>query len=346
MSVELLIVQQAHITLARHGLRDLGNCLVKGFCRGVISTFGAPSKRHAAVSEDMMVYASCQLRLVHMGRSMARLRRHTSYSASLSYAGRTKPAKLASACHGTPVDEEVAAREQLGRPHLTEMVRAGREGVVARPSGASRAFRGWAQHADFGAGPQAVPTTAGEATLEVKAVGSAIDELALESTRLFMGETKRDSEKLVVKDSKEKRLPLTVSAAKQMVLGTACAVKMLESQLAEARSAHEAACREVLGAGFVSSQLFDNGEAGPVSAVAVLDEALAYAMVTPACSKRECTQSTVLQVGFRSTVTQRDTCLPAPVFEKKVLRASPPPPMFLSEGTWPSGWMKLCGVLE
>ncbi|CAK0847119.1 unnamed protein product [Prorocentrum cordatum] len=61
------------------------------------------------------------------------------------------------------VDEEVAAREELGRPHLTEMVRAGREGVVARPSGASRAFRGWAQHADFGAGPQAVLATAGEA---------------------------------------------------------------------------------------------------------------------------------------------------------------------------------------
>ncbi|CAK0839300.1 unnamed protein product [Prorocentrum cordatum] len=220
------------------------------------------------------------------------------------------------------VDEEVAAREQLGRPHLTEMVRAGREGVVARPSGASRAFRGWAQHADFGAGPQAAPTTAAEArrrargrrrragdaasapttdgledekeelqvkvsvhpgarpmgelmkkdfkcapgcqaTLEVKAVGSAIDELVLENTRLLKGETKRDSDKLGVKDSMEKRLPLTVSAAKQMVLDAACAVKMLEHQLTQARSAHEAACVEVLGAGFAPSQLFDNGWAGP-----------------------------------------------------------------------------------
>ncbi|CAK0804967.1 unnamed protein product [Prorocentrum cordatum] len=58
---------------------------------------------------------------------------------------------------------EVEMREKLGRPHLTEMVWAGREGAVARPSGASRAFRGWAQHADFGAGPQAAPASAAEA---------------------------------------------------------------------------------------------------------------------------------------------------------------------------------------
>merc|ERR1712200_164189 len=33
------------------------------------------------------------------------------------------------------------------------------------------------------------------------------------------------------------------------------------------------------------------------------------------------------------------TCLPAPVSEKKVLKESSPPPMVLSEGIWPSGWM-------
>ncbi|OQR92756.1 hypothetical protein ACHHYP_03229 [Achlya hypogyna] len=39
------------------------------------------------------------------------------------------------------------------------------------------------------------------------------------------------------------------------------------------------------------------------------------------------------------TRTARGTCLPAPVSEKKVLKASSPPPMVLSEGIWPSGWM-------
>ena len=38
-------------------------------------------------------------------------------------------------------------------------------------------------------------------------------------------------------------------------------------------------------------------------------------------------------------VTARGTCLPAPVSEKNVLKASSPPPMVLSEGIWPSGWM-------
>merc|ERR1719484_222334 len=44
-------------------------------------------------------------------------------------------------------------------------------------------------------------------------------------------------------------------------------------------------------------------------------------------------------VGSRSTNTQRGTCLPEPVSEKKVLKASSPPPMVLSDGIWPSGWM-------
>ena len=44
-------------------------------------------------------------------------------------------------------------------------------------------------------------------------------------------------------------------------------------------------------------------------------------------------------VGSRSTKTARGTCLPAPVSLKKVLKESSPPPMVLSEGIWPSGWM-------
>ena len=31
--------------------------------------------------------------------------------------------------------------------------------------------------------------------------------------------------------------------------------------------------------------------------------------------------------------------MPEPVSEKKVLKASSPPPIVLSEGIWPSGWM-------
>jgi len=41
----------------------------------------------------------------------------------------------------------------------------------------------------------------------------------------------------------------------------------------------------------------------------------------------------------RSRNTQRGTCLPAPVSEKNVLNASSPPPIVLSEGICPSGWM-------
>ena len=46
-----------------------------------------------------------------------------------------------------------------------------------------------------------------------------------------------------------------------------------------------------------------------------------------------------LTVGSRSTKTVRGTCLPEPVSEKKVLNASSPPPMVLSEGICPSGWI-------
>ena len=44
-------------------------------------------------------------------------------------------------------------------------------------------------------------------------------------------------------------------------------------------------------------------------------------------------------VGSKSTKTARGTCLPAPVSLKKVLKESSPPPMVLSEGICPSGWI-------
>ncbi|CAK0826066.1 unnamed protein product [Prorocentrum cordatum] len=72
-------------------------------------------------------------------------------------------AALLAPCQASEVEEEVAVREQLGRAQLTEMVKAGRAGVQPRPSVASRAFRGWAQRAEFGGGPHDVPATARDA---------------------------------------------------------------------------------------------------------------------------------------------------------------------------------------
>ena len=46
-----------------------------------------------------------------------------------------------------------------------------------------------------------------------------------------------------------------------------------------------------------------------------------------------------MTVGSKSTKTALGTCLPAPVSLKKVLKESSPPPMVLSLGIWPSGWM-------
>merc|ERR1712054_412566 len=49
----------------------------------VMSTFSAPSKRRDAVSDEMHC-ATNRLRFVYVGRSISRLRRQISYSASLS----------------------------------------------------------------------------------------------------------------------------------------------------------------------------------------------------------------------------------------------------------------------
>ena len=44
-------------------------------------------------------------------------------------------------------------------------------------------------------------------------------------------------------------------------------------------------------------------------------------------------------VGSKSTNTARGTCFPAPVSLKNVLKESSPPPIVLSLGIWPSGWI-------
>lgn len=46
-----------------------------------------------------------------------------------------------------------------------------------------------------------------------------------------------------------------------------------------------------------------------------------------------------MTAGSRSTNTARGTCFPEPVSLKKVLKESSPPPMVLSLGILPSGWM-------
>ena len=43
--------------------------------------------------------------------------------------------------------------------------------------------------------------------------------------------------------------------------------------------------------------------------------------------------------GSKSIKTALGTCFPAPVSLKKVLKESSFPPMVLSDGIWPSGWM-------
>lgn len=43
--------------------------------------------------------------------------------------------------------------------------------------------------------------------------------------------------------------------------------------------------------------------------------------------------------GSKSTNTALGTCFPAPVSLKKVLKESSPPPMVLSVGIWPFGWI-------
>ena len=46
-----------------------------------------------------------------------------------------------------------------------------------------------------------------------------------------------------------------------------------------------------------------------------------------------------MTVGSKSTNTARGTCFPAPVSLKNVLKESSPPPIVLSLGIWPSGWI-------
>lgn len=46
-----------------------------------------------------------------------------------------------------------------------------------------------------------------------------------------------------------------------------------------------------------------------------------------------------MTVGSRSTKIALGTCFPAPVSLKKVLKESSPPPIVLSEGICPSGWI-------
>merc|ERR1719498_1111555 len=74
-------------------MRGYGTRLV---WNSVTSTLRAPSKRSDAVSDEM-IWAIRRLRLVYVGRSMSRLRRQMSYSASLSTMKETSVGRGASA---------------------------------------------------------------------------------------------------------------------------------------------------------------------------------------------------------------------------------------------------------
>ena len=56
-------------------------------------------------------------------------------------------------------------------------------------------------------------------------------------------------------------------------------------------------------------------------------------------SKMRCLFNLPTTVGSKSTNTARGTCFPAPVSLKNVLKESSPPPIVLSLGIWPSGWI-------
>ena len=56
-------------------------------------------------------------------------------------------------------------------------------------------------------------------------------------------------------------------------------------------------------------------------------------------TRRKLKENLPTTVGSKSTNTALGTCFPAPVSLKKVLKESSPPPMVLSLGIWPSGWI-------
>ena len=66
----------------------------------VRSTLSAPSKRSDAVTDEMHC-ASSRFRFVYVGRSMPRLRRQMSYSASLSTMNATSECSIIACAHST-----------------------------------------------------------------------------------------------------------------------------------------------------------------------------------------------------------------------------------------------------
>lgn len=57
------------------------------------------------------------------------------------------------------------------------------------------------------------------------------------------------------------------------------------------------------------------------------------------CYLIEWRKSLPTTVGSKSMKTALGTCFPAPVSLKNVLKLSSVPPIFLSDGMWPSGWI-------
>ena len=73
--------------------------------------------------------------------------------------------------------------------------------------------------------------------------------------------------------------------------------------------------------------------------VVVRITAICYARWTCSLEYEIQIQNLPTTVGSKSTNTALGTCFPAPVSLKNVLNESSPPPIVLSLGIWPSGWM-------
>merc|ERR1719440_217757 len=91
-------------------IRGYGTKLV---WNSVTSTLSAPSNRKDAVSEEM-ICAIRRLRLVYVGRSMSRLRRQMSYSASLSTMKETSVCSSSECVESTELYGSTTAVETCG----------------------------------------------------------------------------------------------------------------------------------------------------------------------------------------------------------------------------------------
>merc|ERR1719321_684167 len=99
-------------------MRGYGTRLV---WNSVMSTFNAPSKRSDAVSDEM-ICARSLFKLVYVGRSISRLRRQISYSASLSTIFVTSVCSRRECTHRTVLYGSTTAVATCGQHHTVKLI--------------------------------------------------------------------------------------------------------------------------------------------------------------------------------------------------------------------------------